>query len=51
MHELYHIIEHLPSMQRIVGVNMMDEQFEGEADGFAGGVAEVIKKDNDRFKR
>lgn len=45
MHELYHILEHLPNMPRIVGVNMMDEQFEEEAEGFGGGVAVAIKKE------
>jgi len=42
-HELYHILEHLPKMQRIVGVNMMDEQFEEEADGFGGGVTGQLR--------
>jgi len=41
MHELYHILEHLPNMPRIIGVNMMDKQFEEEADGFAGRVDEI----------
>ena len=39
MHELYHILEHLPKMQRIIGVNMMDEQFEEEADRFGVSLA------------
>jgi len=44
MHELYHILEHLPNMTRLVVVNMMDEQFEEAADGFAGGVAVAVYK-------
>jgi len=43
MHELYQILEHLPNMQRIVGVNMMDRQFEEEADGFAGGGGDLCE--------